>query len=419
MRFRRGLKLLAAGACAAAVTGLGPASAQYTFDPFFDATVMQSRAIGFELAGLRLKIVRAQDDTPYDPLLTEAIEPLAESDYHRFGGLLGDLDAELAEELYEVLLAIAEGVEANEWVGQDVVNVMAHVPIGLVLLEDAYDLVVPPEVRDDPVFKAGIITQLLLGEGGAAEGLEEAVLIPEERWEYAMGWSATQRVKQLWEDIRPLASEQQQADIDEMLAALDAIYPSMEPKTSFAGLDPEEAEGPAQRIVGILETIVDAQLYSGRDQARLIAHLVTMTEQACTLFAEGGWPDWTAPNPPPMPQQDLEDPNLIMFAFGPNDFGREIINAVFDHYAGETTGLGEIVNLFDPEIHERAILAFRSMISIELNPGDPGTGGPALGNAAIQPAGQFGGGFTANATPALACDSLLQALVDAQALFGG
>jgi hypothetical protein len=327
---------VAVGAVTAAIAAAPPASAQYTNDPFFTSTVQLSNAIGLELALQRLFIVEAVEDP--DDEFAEVVENLTGPDFQRFGGTLRQLDAELAEELFEILDEIAEEVEEGE-----LDEALEMVPEARAMLNRAYDLVVPPEVRDDPAFKGAVMAQLLLGEGGVAEGLEEAF---EEEWEFANGWGATQRIKVLWEDLRGLADEQQQADVDETIAAFDAIYPSPQPPESLAGIDPEEAETPAQRMLGFLEVIVDAQLYSGRDQLRLIGHLIEIAGPGCAYFADG------------------EDA-----------LGREVMYAVFDHYAGETTGLGDLIGLFSPDIHEEAMEAFETLVVVEEDDDDDGDSG--------------------------------------------
>ncbi len=317
---------VAVGALAAAMAAAPMASAQYTSDPFFESTVQLSQAIGLELALQRLRIVEAVEEP--DDEFAEVVENLTGPDFQRFGGTLEELNDELADELFEILGEIAEEVEEGE-----LDEALEMVPDARAMLEEAYDLVVPPDVRDNPAFKGAVMAQLLLGEGGVAEGLEEAF---EEEWEFANGWAATQRIKVLWEDIRSMADDQQQADVDEMIAAFDVIYPSPQPPESLAGIDPEEAETPAQRMLGFLEVIVDAQLYSGRDQARLVGHLVEVAATGCAYYADG------------------ED-----------ELGREVMYAVFDHYAGETTGLGDLIGLFAPEIHEEAMEAFETLVVVE------------------------------------------------------
>lgn len=317
---------VAAGALAVGFAVATPAAhAQYTHQPFFDHTVELSRAIGVELAAQRLRIVMALEP-PFDDEFAEVVENLTGPDWERFGGTLAALDGEMAEALHERLEAIAEGVEEGE-------DVTGLVPEALRMLAEAYDKVVPVALQNDTAFQGAIIAQLLLGEGGVAEGLEEAF---EEEWEYANGWAATQRVRVLWSGLASMATSDMRADIEETIAAFDAIYPSPEPPDSFAGIDPEEAETPAQRMLGFVETVVDAELYSGRDQGRLIAHLESLAAAGCESYEAGD-----------------------------DAIAREVMYAVFDHYAGETTGLGSLIGLFAPEVHEEAMEAFESLVTVE------------------------------------------------------
>ena len=380
MTRRRLFGSAAVGAIAAAVAAAPIASAQYTGDPFFDSTVQLSQAIGLELALQRLRIVEAIDP-PFDDEFAEVVENLTGPDFQRFGGTLAAMDAELAEQLFEVLEAVAEAVEEGE--DDEVAELL---PTARDMLNQAYDLVVPPEVRNEPAFKGAVMAHLLLGEGGVAEGLEEAF---EEEWEFANGWGATQRIKVLWGDISALATAEQVADIEEMIAALDAIYPSPEPPESFAGIDPEEAETPAQRIVGFIEVVVDAQLYSGRDPARLIGHLAEATAAGCARYEAG------------------ED-----------ELGREIMYAVFDHYAGETTGLGALIGLFAPEVHEEAMEGFEHLVVVEDDDDDDddegGAEAPGAGDGAADGDDDDGAMEAAEA-----CEIVLEAIEEGRAVLGG
>ncbi len=313
-----------------------PTAAQYTNDPFFEWTVIQSQAIGIELVMQRLRIIEAVG-RPFDRQFPEIVETLSGSDFERFGGALAESDAELAAYLFSVLNAIAEGVEGGGVLEDDGplgrIDVNMLIPIAWELLDEAYDVIAPPAIRDLPAFKGGVIAQLLLGEGGVAEGLEEAII---ERWEFANGWGATQRVKELWSEVSGLATPAGQADVEEMIAAFDAIYPSAVPPDNFRGIDPEEAETPAQRMTGLLESIVDAALYSGRDQIKLLDHLVGLTGEACEDYAEG----W------------LRGAQMTIYA-------------VLDHYAGETTGLGALIGLFAPDVNDSAMAALRNLVTVE------------------------------------------------------
>lgn len=368
----------------------GVSAQGYTGQPFFDWTVEQSRAIGLELASQRLHIVQALD-APYDDEFAEVVENLTGPDWERFGGTLESVDPDFAEELHELLEEIAEGVEE----GEDIEDL---VPAGLEMLEQAYDMVIPAELRSNRAFVGGVMAQLLLGEGGVAEGLEEAF---EEEWEFANGWAATQRIKVLWSTMADGVSDQMVADIEETFAAFDAIYPSPEPPESLAGVDPEEAETPAQRLVGFLETVVDAELYSGRNQLRLITHLEEVAATGCELYEAGE-----------------------------EEVARETMYAVLDHYAGETTGLGDLINLFAPEVHEEAMEALENLVSVEEDDdddddGEMGESDDASGDDAMSgddeasddddddDEGEAGMGG------AEACEALVEALGEGRAVLGG
>ena len=381
--FRHGLGAVGlVGALAMAPT----ASAQYTHDPFFEQTLLQSQAIGFEHILRDLRMIEALD-RPYPSVLTEIVHDMVGRDRDRFSATLAGLDPALAVEFFQVIDAIDEGVERNELVALDVIDVVSLIQVGFALLDDAYALVVPQETQNDPVFKAAIMAQLLLGDGGVAEGLAEAF---EEEWQFANGWAATQRIKVLWEDIRGLATPEQQFEIDDAIAALDAIYPSVEPPQTFAGLDPEAAETVAQRMVGFLESIVDAQLYSGRDELRLVAHLAVLATEGCAHYEAGA-----------------------------DELGREVIYAVYDHYAGETTGLGAVMELFSPATHAMAMSAFDVLVAVD----DDDDGGLQTIGELVNADEAAAPGAEATETEEMdgsrACRTLLEGLDEGRAVLGG
>ncbi len=352
---------------------VGPiASAQYTGAPFFEWTVLQSQAFGLEMVAQRLRIVEALEP-PLDTELGEIVEMMIGPDFERFGATLAGRDEALAAQLHETLKEIVEAVEEGEGVGK-------LLPVARQLLTQAYDLVVSPTIQHLAAFKGGVMAQLLLAEGGVAEGLEEAFL---EQWEFANGWAATQRVKVLWQDIDELASDQRRADVEEMLALIDSIYPTPEPPETFAGIDPEEAEVPAQRIVGILEEVVDAELYSGRDLLRLVSYLVELARPACQSYEAG------------------ED-----------ELGREVIYAVFDHY-GEMTGLGALIGLFAPDVNETVMAAFEGLVAVEDDDDGDGEDGAGMGGAGNADDGDD------EMTGAKACNQLVEGLEAARSILGG
>jgi hypothetical protein len=364
-------RIAAAGALAAALFVAPLASAQYTNDPFFDWTVLQSQAIGLERAALRLRIVQAVEP-PYDADFAEIVENLTGPDFQRFGATLAAADKNFADDLYEVLDAIAEGVEEGE-------DISDLVPVGLDMLATAYDMVIPPEIRALPAFKGGLLAQLLLGDGGVSEGLAEAF---DEEWEFANGWASAQRAKELWAEIESLATADQALEINDAIAEIDAIYTSAEPPETLAGVYPEEAETPAQRIVGFLEVVLDSALYSGRDQVRLLTHLIDVAAPACQSYEAG------------------ED-----------GLGREVMYAVFDHYAGETTGLGALIGLFAPEVNDVAMAALANLVIVE------GNGDEDEDSASGSASG--GGEEVVEMDAAEACHALVGAFGEARSVLGG
>lgn len=267
--------LLASSAFAIALPLAGTASAQYATEPFFDRMTIQSQAYGLELVSVRLTLVENFDEPP-DEEFMELIEDMAGADLRRFEGTLTERNPDLAANLRAALEEIEDTFEAGG-------DAAALVPAAREMLDQAYDVVIDPAVQEMPDFKAGVLADLLLADGGVAEGYEEAI---EEVWAFSNGWAALQRVKVLWGEVAPLAEEQQRIDGEEMVVFLDSIYPSAMPPIPFFG-NPEEAEGPSHRLVGILEVITDAGLYTGRDLGYLASHLSAELGPSCDAYAAG------------------------------------------------------------------------------------------------------------------------------------
>ena len=320
---------LGGGAIILAVAWAPSALAQNANDPFFDSTVQLSQAIGFERLYQELLVIQTLD-RPYPSELTELVQIVGDH-FQRFVGTLSDIDIDLAAEFFQVVDAIDEGIERNQLVALDVIDVVSWVQIAFALLDDAYNLVVPREIRDEPVFRAAIMAQLLLGEGGVADALNAAF---SEEWHFANGWAATQRVKVMWADIRDLATPEQQLEFDEAIASLDEIYKSIEP--SLEGLEPDDAEAPARRVVGLLEAVVDAELSTGRNPLSLAGHLTQLAAEGCTHYEAGD-----------------------------DRRGREVMYAVLDHYAGGTTGFSVTISTLAPEVHVAAMGALEALVGVE------------------------------------------------------
>jgi hypothetical protein len=249
------------------------------------------------------------------------------------------------------------------------------------LLAQAYDVVIPQDLRGTPAFTGGIMIQLLLAEEGVAEGYEEAAE-GNEPWEYPNGWVALQRVKALWSEIEADASEQHAADALEMFDVLDGLYPQAEPPESVAGWNPEEAEAPAQRLGGIVETVVDANLYPGRDAARLSGHLVALAGEACTVYDED------------------------------EAVARETLYALYDLYDGELAG---VASLFVPEDEETA----SDMFGILIGAGDDDDDDDDDAGAEADDDDDDDDDDDVTLSGAEACGELQTALTNIQGAFGG
>lgn len=286
------------------------AAAQYSHDPFFEQTMLQSHGYGLELLLNRL-VLAETFAPPVHEDLAEQVEKSLERDVPRFLGTLRAADSALADELIAALEAVVDAVEDGE-------DASGAVVAAREVVLRSYDAVVG-DARNDPVYIATVLADLLLADDGVAEAYEDAA--DDELWEYANGWAALERVKVLWAEIAPLASAERQADVQEMIDHLGTVYPVAEPPEEITG-NPEEAEASAHRFVGILEEVVDASLYSGRDLGLLARHLA-----------------------------ELLQPSLEAFEAGNVELGIEGPQAARNHYRKH---LRRLLDLVAPEIHERA-----------------------------------------------------------------
>ncbi|MCW5715111.1 MAG: hypothetical protein KIT43_11425 [Bauldia sp.] len=363
--------LLAASAFALAVPAATTASAQYTNEPFFDWTIVMSQGYGLEMALVRINVLEAIEG-PVDPDLIEVVEQMAKGDWERFGGTLAARDPALARELHEYLEAFEEVLEDGDAADHLYEPTRA-------LLAQAYDIVIDPAVRESPAYKGALIAQLLLAEGGVAEGYEEA---EEEIFAYSMGWGALQRVKELWADIQGPLTDGQKDEANQLFGILDALYPQAAPPEEWVGQNPEEAEAPSQLLMGLVEVAADASLYAGRDLGRLAAHLADTVAPSCAMIAAG-------------------DDALAKEAFYP----------AADHFFGETTGLADLVNLFDEELFERAEAIIPLFALLEEDDDDDDESS-ASDDDDDDDDEEFEYGVEA-------CEALVQTFRDAQALLGG
>lgn len=249
---------------------------EYDAEPFFDEALRQSRAYGLEMTRVRLALVAAID-APLHEDLVEQVEKMTERDAPRYLGSLRAADPELAVELEAALELVAEQAEDGEYDP-------ATVSRARQLLDRAEAALFDDATRASPDYIAALMADLILADDGVAEAYEDAV--EEELWEYSNGWAALGRTQEYWAELRLFATAQQKADVEEMLEQLAALYPSPTPPAEMSA-NPEEAEAPAQRLVGLLEEVSGASLYSGRDLPRLAGHLAELTSEACELYAAG------------------------------------------------------------------------------------------------------------------------------------
>ncbi len=275
-RFRAPLAALLAVALLALSGSVFAQSDRYDADPFFDEAMRQSRAYGLEMTRIRLDIVEGVE-APLPEELVEQVEKTTERDVRRYLGSLRQADPALADELLAALELVSEQAAAGE-------HDPAAVSRARQALSRAEAALFDDATRASPDFIAAVMADLVLADDGVAEAYEEAV--GEEVWEYSNGWAALGRVQELWQELSVFADERLKADVEEMLAQLAALYPSPTPPETLSA-NPEEAEAPAQRLVGLLEEVAGASLYSGRDLARLSGHLAGLTAEACELYAAG------------------------------------------------------------------------------------------------------------------------------------
>ena len=369
MAIERPRTCVAAIAFAAGATFAPAASGQYAGDPYFDDTLAQSRALGLEMIGSGLRLAEALDP-PFEEELAEVLESMTGADFMRFGGTLAARDPALASELAAALGAVQEAVAS----GDDPAPLVAPAQD---LLTRAYDTVIERETRDSAAFRGALIADLLLVEGGVAEGYEEAV---EDVWEYPRGWAALGRVEELWSELEPLATEQRREDGREMVAALRDLFPDPGPPDSVVGWNPEEAEAPAQRLAGIVEEVVNANLYPGRDLPRVARHLSEVTRQSCEAYAAGD-----------------------------GAVGAEAVVAALDQYENH---LADVVGLFAPELHAQAEALFAILVPV--GDDEEGEEGAAEGQSDADAPDE-----DASLSPEAACGDLSRTLADMSSAVGG
>jgi len=245
--------------------------------PFRSNALELSQAFGLELIAARLNAIEALAGDYGDYL--EQAEKLLGRDMRRFAGSLASADAALAGELSAALQAVIDDVAAGRVADASITAAReAHAR--------AYAALISDELRGSPGFVAMTVADLLLQDDGVAEAYEDAA--DDDLWEYPNGFGALERVKAVWADqLAGLASEQQVADFEEMIAFLETVvYPSVRPPAAITG-DPEEAEGATQRMAGILESVSASDLFPARNLGLLAEQLADMLTIGCEAYAAG------------------------------------------------------------------------------------------------------------------------------------
>lgn len=278
--------LPAATAVAVAALLLAPAlaSAQsgYANAPFGDAPVALAQATALERIAAFAEAIGVAPPAS-EPADGDGDEQAAGDDDDE-GGPFADfalVRASLAMKAPALGQKLEAGIDAMGEGGDDSAEAARDV---VALADETRRQLLAPDVTGTAPFRAGLVASLLLDEGGVAESYEEAV--DGEPLAYPMGYFALQRVKALWSglsaDLRPAQAD----DIGEMLAMLDALFPAATQPGSLSA-DPEQAEAPAQQLVGLLEAATNADLYPGRDIAGAAERVHDIASSGCDALGAG------------------------------------------------------------------------------------------------------------------------------------
>ncbi len=260
----------------AALAVAGGAFAQFSEDPFFERPVLMSHGYGLEVMAGRLFAIEELDPVPAE--FVGEVEKLSWRDLPRFEGTLTERDAELAADFRAAIEALIIAADAGEPMAEHVATVRD-------LHARAYEVVIG-EFADRPSYLAGVSADVLIMNDGVAEAYEDAA--EGDLWEYPNGWGATQRIKEIWAQLEPLATPEQAADYQEMIDFIEeVVYPRATPPEGGIRGDPEEAEGATQRMIGILEVVVDVDLSPGRNLGNLNDSFLATTEAACEAYEAG------------------------------------------------------------------------------------------------------------------------------------
>ncbi|MEJ1161714.1 hypothetical protein [Prosthecomicrobium sp. N25] len=275
---------------ALALTALlvAPASGQETSarSPFRDQSVALAQAAALErieAAGRGLAVtaaVRAGAGGPPGPQDLEGEDEIKASlavAVQQVRASLAAADPETAAALGDAVSAVLAEDEADGRADPRRAGLAALAQRGRAAL-------VPPELGDDPGFRAALVAALLLDEGGVADAYEEAV--GGERAAYAVGFAALDRVRVHLSALQPRLGGDEAAALAAAVSALADLFPTPTAPSALSP-DPEDAEALAQQLVASLETAVGADLYPGRDFADAAAVIRDLAGDGCAAVAGG------------------------------------------------------------------------------------------------------------------------------------
>ncbi|RIH89389.1 hypothetical protein Mterra_00782 [Calidithermus terrae] len=223
-----------------------------------------------ELLGIRLQALALEPGE-------EQAEKALHSDLPLFAGSLEAKDPALLGELEEAL----EGLEGP--VGaKDVARLEAIFRQAQGLLERARRLLAP---EGDPTLQAALIAQLVLLDDGVAESYEDAAR--GEEGAYQVGRVALQRVRVLWQGLKPALAGRaadEAVKVEEGLNTLGQLFSSPTPPPRFQ--DPEDGEQAALDIVFALAAATGAELLP-QELPEMLALVERQASQACQAYPEG------------------------------------------------------------------------------------------------------------------------------------
>lgn len=225
---------------------------------------------GIEVLGIRLQAL------VFEPS-QEQVERIFQNDLPLFAGSLEAKDSALLRALEQALEGLEEQVQAENTAGIEAIYQQVQG-----LLQRAQRLLVP---EGDPILQAALIAQLVLLDDGVAESYEDAAR--GEKGAYAVGRVALERVRTLWQGLRPAlagAAAEEVGRVEEGLDILGQLFSS--PALPVRFRDPEDAEQAGLDIAFALATALGAQ-FLPQELSDVLALVERHADQGCRVYAEG------------------------------------------------------------------------------------------------------------------------------------